>query len=539
MSSSPRPPRPSWFSRIFRPAPLAPASEDQFAATALETAGALVLLLDLEGRILRFNSACEQLSGWSFNEVHGRVFWELLVPQEEIETTRALFLGLREGGFPVQHEGTWISRSRGRHRLRWSHSLRPGAGRAVSVGIDVTESRRLEDQLRQAQKMEAIGRMAGGVAHDFNNLLTVIIGYAELLQAQVDPLRPERAQVDEILTAGARAAAVTKRLLAFARKQVLEPRTLDLNAVVSGVSRMLRRMIGEDLLLSTVLARDLGAVHADPGQIEQILMNLAVNARDAMPGGGRVEIRTANVDVGEEEARKDRDLQRGPYVLLSVADSGCGMDAEPQSHLFEPFFTTKPEGQGTGLGLSTVYGIVRQSGGAIRVESEPGKGTAFRIYLPRRGAPPHPDKTASQFCPPRGSETVLAVEDSDVVRRLIREALQAHGSTVLEARHGEEALVVSWAHRGQIHLLLTDLIMPHMGGSELADLIAPSRPGMKILYSSGHPEQVQSLISRLGPSTPYLPKPFTPSALAVKVRQVLDDLPEGQSERRRSDKNSG
>jgi PAS domain S-box-containing protein len=388
---------------------------------------------------------------------------------------------------------------------------------------DITERKSLEEQFRQAQKMEAVGTLAGGIAHDFNNLLTAIIGYSDLNLQQLKPGNPLRDDIEEIRKAGERASSLTRQLLAFSRKQILEPRVLDLNHTVSDMQKMLQRLIGEDLRLETVLDPALGSVKADPGQIEQVLMNLAVNARDAMPDGGKVTIETANVDLDEHHASTHVTVKPGPYVRLTISDTGCGMDRQTQAHMFEPFFTTKAVGQGTGLGLSTVYGIVKQSGGSIWVYSEVGKGTTFKIYLPRvdeevreleRLPPP------AEF--PRGTETILLAEDDETVRTITIVVLKTLGYEVLQAVNGDAALLICERFEGEIHLLLSDLVMPEMSGRELVQRLAGMLPHMRVLYMSGYTENamVQQEVSE--GSVSFLPKPFTPSSLAQKVREVLD-----------------
>ncbi len=380
-----------------------------------------------------------------------------------------------------------------------------------------------QDQLRQAQKMEAVGRLAGGVAHDFNNLLTAIMGYSDLLMSGLAEGDPRRGDLEQIKHAADRAASLTRQLLAFSRRQVLQPRVLDLNAVVGSIEKMLQRLIGEDIDLVTVLDPALGRVKADPGQLEQILMNLAVNARDAMPQGGKLTIETTNVELDGAYAGQHVAVRPGSYVMMAVSDTGCGMDAETRSHLFEPFFTTKEVGKGTGLGLATVYGIVKQSGGSIWAYSEPGRGATFKIYLPR-----FEESAGAQVvvAPPAksvgGSETILLVEDDEAVRSLAGDVLQRHGYTVLEARHGAEALVISERHAGPIALMLTDVVMPGKRGHEVAGQLAAGRPDMKVLYMSGYTDNGIVHQGVLDAGMAFLAKPFTPSALARKVREVLD-----------------
>ena len=389
------------------------------------------------------------------------------------------------------------------------------------IAEDVTERRTLEEQLRQSQKMEAVGRLAGGVAHDFNNLLNLIIGYAALLLESTALDDPARNRVEQIDKAAQRAASLTRQLLAFSRKQVLEPKVLNVNAIVEELDKMLRRLIGEHIDLVTVLSPFLGRVKADPSQIEQVIMNLAVNARDAMPRGGKLIIETANVYLDEAYAHKHAGLRPGPYVMLAVRDVGSGMNPETVSHIFEPFFTTKPKGKGTGLGLAMVYGVVVQSGGHVAVESKVGKGTSFKVYLPRVES-----VVPAEALPPaealKGSETILLVEDEEQVRRLACEILQASGYTILEASGGLDALQVCETNHGGIQLMVTDVVMPGMSGRELADELSTVRPEMKVLYVSGYTEDAIGEYGVLEEGVNFLQKPFRPSDLARKVRDVLD-----------------
>ena len=390
------------------------------------------------------------------------------------------------------------------------------------IAENVTEHRALEQQVRQGQKMEAVGRLAGGIAHDFNNLLMVIKGHAELLlDHPPDDDQRLRGKVEQIEKAADRAAGLTRQLLAFSRMQVLQPKVIDLNEVVADIGKMLPRLIGEDIELTMELKPRLERIKADPGQIEQVIMNLAVNARDAMPHGGRVRIETGNVTLDELFARRHPGLVAGRYVLLAVSDNGSGMDAETQAHIFEPFFTTKEVGKGTGLGLATVYGVVKQSGGYIAVQSTLGKGTTFRIYLPPVDQISEPSVlTTVQDTVPAGSGTVLIAEDERAVRELAREFLSLSGYSVLEARDGAEALEIAQRHPGTIDLLITDVVMPRMGGHELGARMAELRPETKILYMSGyaeyatHPVQIQD-------GSAWLTKPFTRTALARLVDRVL------------------
>jgi signal transduction histidine kinase/ActR/RegA family two-component response regulator len=382
---------------------------------------------------------------------------------------------------------------------------------------------RSEEQLRQSQKMEAIGRLAGGVAHDFNNLVTAITGYSDLMLRSLDAEDPLRANVDEIKKAGDRAASLTRQLLAFSRKQVLAPVVVDLNAAVANMDNLLRRVIGEDIELVHVPCTDLGHVKADPGQMEQVIVNLAVNARDAMPGGGKLTIETANVEVDREGDPTLPDMSPGSYVRVTVRDTGCGMDDATRSKIFEPFCTTKPEGRGTGLGLSTVFGIVKQSAGWIRVDSEPGRGTSFDIHLPRvegEAGRARPQRSVSEMV--RGTEKILLVEDEEQIRDLAREILEMNGYTVFEAPEPAEALSISEQHRGSIDLLLTDVVMPGMNGPDLYESLSPAHPDMKILFMSGYTDRDAVSEGKLEDGVAFIQKPFTLDALAEKVREVLD-----------------
>ncbi len=387
---------------------------------------------------------------------------------------------------------------------------------------EIAERKHLEHQLRQAAKLEAIGRLAGGIAHDFNNLLTVILGYSQLLLDRLPPDDPQRINLTEIKKAGGRARWLTHQLLAFSRRQVLKPKVLVLNTVVAGLEPMLRRLIGEDIDLIIVLEPRLGAIRADPGQLEQILLNLAVNSRDAMPQGGRLVVETTQVEYSPSY-RRGAVAMPGRYVVLSVSDTGIGMDAETEAHIFEPFFTTKEQGKGTGLGLATVYGIIKQSGGYIFVDSTLGQGTRFHIYLPLIEEPLDSDEAeAHRPEVPHGTETILLVEDESGVRGLLSGALRLQGYTVLEAQDGTEALTMSGQYAKPIHLLLTDMVMPRMNGREVVARLAPERPEMKILYMSGYAEDAWAHHKLLVGARPLLQKPFLPDTLIRMVREVLD-----------------
>jgi signal transduction histidine kinase/CheY-like chemotaxis protein len=387
------------------------------------------------------------------------------------------------------------------------------------------ERERLEDELRQSQKMEAVGRLAGGIAHDFNNLLTVIGGYTDLLQMRFARGTFAWNTLQEIRSAYDRAASLTRQLLAFSRRQLLQPQLLNINLTVENLQQMLQRLLGEDILLVTVLAPDLGLVQADPNQLDQVILNLAVNARDAMPEGGRLLIETMNVLVERSNPEAPIDVREGSYVMLSVSDTGSGMDAELRSRIFEPFFTTKDAGKGTGLGLSTVYGIVQQSGGSVTVISELGKGSAFRIYLPRLPdeelASPLTDEEPEPLR--HESETILLVEDEDAVRRLARQVLEQAGYTVIEAGTCEAALRYGDAYEGRIHLLLTDVVLPDGRGPAVADQLTAQRPDLKVLFMSGHPSHRSGQAGHAPMRHALLQKPFTPGALVRKARDVIDE----------------
>jgi PAS domain S-box-containing protein len=401
----------------------------------------------------------------------------------------------------------------------------------VAVVRDVTERRRLEEQFQQSQKMEAIGRLAGGIAHDFNNLLTVINGYGEVLAAGLPAGHPTRKSVGAIVAAGLRAAGLTRQLLTFSRKAIVEPKVLDLTALVADLHNMLGRVIGEDVRLVLATQPALGAVKADPGQLEQVLMNLVVNARDAMPTGGQLTIELRSFELDDNYARVHPTVRTGPYVLLAVADTGTGMDEATRARVFEPFFTTKGE-KGTGLGLATVFGIVQQAGGHIDVYSEPGHGTTFKVYLPRIAAAA--DQSVVGVAPsemPAGTETVLLVEDEDGVRALTRHVLAECGYLVLEARDGVDAMRMAARHEGPIDLLITDVVMPRLGGRATAVRLRADRPSLRVLYVSGYTDDAVVRHGILEAEVHFLQKPFTPLALAVKVRQVLD-LPSPCADRR-------
>jgi two-component system, cell cycle sensor histidine kinase and response regulator CckA len=463
-----------------------------------------------------------------------RAFLRQYVHADDRERTDKARAKLLEEGGSDEIEFRYL-RPDGRERILHMRrrALRTVAGRMTRlVGTiqDVTELKRLEEQFRQAQKMEAVGQLAGGVAHDFNNLLTVINGLSELALNQLRPDEPSRELIAEVLKAGERAAAVTRQLLAFSRKQVLQPKILDVSVLLGELSKLLLRLIGEDIGLRLDTAPALGLVKVDPGQFEQAVINLAVNARDAMPGGGRLTIETRNADLDEGYVRQNPDARVGRYVLVSVSDTGHGMDAATRARMFEPFFTTKGPGRGTGLGLAMVYGFVKQSGGHIEVDSEVGSGTTFTVYLPRAEGTVPAGSSCEHFAAlPRGTETILLVEDQDAVRCFARYVLLAGGYTVLEAGDGEEALRVARQRQGPIHLLVTDVVMPRMSGRQLADVLARERPEMRVLFVSGHADEAITRCGLPAGAGAFLQKPFGPASLARKAREVLDTDRAGRS----------
>jgi len=479
------------------------------------------------GRVLYVSPAYEQVWGRSCESAYAAPdAWTEVVHPEDRERMRAA--PATSTGKPWSEEVFRIVRPDG--QVRWVRSrtspVREPSGevhRIVGVAEDVTDLRAIEQQLQQAQKMEAVGTLAGGVAHDFNNLLTAITGYTDLVLEDLPPGDPRREDLQEVRKAADRAAALTRQLLAFSRRQVLQPRVLDINEVVTGTEKLLRRIIGEDVVLETRLGADLPGVHADAGQLEQVIVNLAVNARDAMPNGGRLTIETGVAELDATYAASRPEVHPGRYVLLALTDTGHGMSPETQSHIFEPFFTTKGPGKGTGLGLATVYGIVKQSEGHVAAYSEVGRGTTMKVYLPgrdvrvERAAP-----AAAEAAPPSGTETILLVEDEEGVLKLAQEVLARNGYAVLVARDGAEAVARCHTHAGEIHLMVTDVVMPGMGGPESASTVKCLRPGMKVLFMSGYADRAIAEHRVLDPGMPYLQKPFTPAALARKVRDVLD-----------------
>jgi len=490
---------------------------------------------DLATGEIHVDPGLKALLGFADGEIRNHVDdWGRRVHPEDAEEVSAAARAHLEGRMPVYEVERRMLHKDG--SVRWFLSrgvaLRDPAGtplRLVGADLDVSERRDLERMLHLSQKLEAVGRLAGGIAHDFNNILAVITGQGESALRLLEPENLARGRLGEILEAAARAARLTRQLLAFSRKQILEPQVLDVNAALTELEKMLRRVLGAHVELELRSGRDLGAVKADPTQLEQVIVNLALNARDAMPEGGHLTIETANVDLDEAYAAAHPPARPGPYIMVAVSDNGIGMDAETQRQIFEPFFTTKPPGEGTGLGLATVYGVVKQSGGYVWVYSEPGRGTTFKIYLPRVDeAPAARDESPAPAPVARGHERILLVEDNDGLREVMREALEARGYAVFSTSDADEALAFAREHEGPVELLLTDIIMPRTGGVELARQVSSLRPGIRVLYISGYSNGAISRRGILDAGAKLLEKPFTSEALARAVRAALDATGEGR-----------
>ncbi len=507
-------------------------AEDQFRSI-VESEPECVTTVSLDGTLLSINpTGLALVEAHSADEIIGQPVVSLIHPDD-----RAAFQQSHHAICEGQ-SGILSFRMRGlRGALRWveAHSapLRNPQQNIISVlsiNRDITDQRRMEQalhdsesQLRQSQKMEAMGKLAGGIAHDFNNLLTVVIGCCSLLRNRLDMNDLVRKNVERIQAAGERGALLTQQLLAFSRQQVLQPQVLNLNEAIANIVPMLQPLLGEHIKVLSVFTRDLGLVEVDPGQMDQVIMNLAVNARDAMPDGGTLTLETANVELKDPTAHFRSVIPAGCYVTLTITDTGCGMDAETQARIFDPFFTTKEVGKGTGLGLSMTYGIVKQSGGVITVHSEPKHGATFTLYLPRVKPVAPPNENGSRHGQSAmGSETILLVEDNEMVRQISREALQENGYQVLEASGGPAAMKLCQTYEKRIHLLLTDVVMPGMSGWELAHSIQPMRDDIKVLYMSGYTDLVENHQSVLEPGVAFLQKPFTPNELTHKIREVLD-----------------
>jgi two-component system, cell cycle sensor histidine kinase and response regulator CckA len=499
---------------------------ERMVVALLESASQAIISIDRAGKIVLANPRTEEMFGYSREELlHHEI--ELLLPESKRAAhthersqyfvhphVRPMGIGMELSGrrkdgtdFPVEVSLSFVDIEEGVF--------------AIAFVSDISQRKTLEEQLLHAQKMEAVGRLAGGVAHDFNNMLTVISGYNRMLLDELSPNDPLRNYVEEAVSAADRAAELTNQLLAFSRRQIMQPRVVNVNTVISHSERMLRRLIGEDIEIVFNLKEDAGNIKVDPGHLEQAIVNLAVNSRDAMPLGGRLTIETSNEHLDENYARSHVGVKPGAFVMIAVSDNGSGMDAGTRLHIFEPFFTTKEKGKGTGLGLATVYGIVKQAGGDIWVYSEVGQGTAFKLYFPRVLEDTVEAPAADPPKPAASLETVLVVEDEGAVRELTVKMLQKLGYRILTAASGVEAIEVSATHPGPIELLLTDVVMPSMSGRQLADALRPHRPDMKVLFLSGYTEDTIVHHGVLDPTVQFLPKPFSREVLAKKMREVL------------------
>ncbi len=497
--------------------------EKGFSDTVIESLPGLFCLFEASGRLLRWNHNVEGVFGYSAQELSGLRLVDFFSEEDRWSVEEMFVEVLSRGRASLEAEFVAKDGSRTPYLFTGTRVSLSGQRCVIGMGVDISERKRLEQQFFLSQKLEAVGKLAGGVAHDFNNLLTAILGSSELLLAELDLDDPRRADVEEVARAGQRAASLTRQLLAFGRRQMMQPRILDLNQVVADISNMLQRLIGEDVELVTVLGPELSSVTADPGQIEQVIVNLAVNARDAMPGGGRLVIETANIDLQRGYTWESEVVRAGPYVMITVSDTGQGMDEVTLARVFEPFFTTKGQGKGTGLGLSTAYGIIKQSGGHMFVNSAPSRGSTFKVYLPAVDEPAQPLTSPEDEAPlSRGSETVLLVEDEDAVRRVLRKELERHGYTILEAAGGEEALRIASSEAETIQLLVTDVVMPQMSGPGLASRLAETHSELKVLYVSGYADDDIVQQGTVQPGTPILQKPFAAGVLAEKVRELLD-----------------
>jgi two-component system cell cycle sensor histidine kinase/response regulator CckA len=494
-------------------------------AALVENSNDAIIGKTLDGIITNWNVSAQRIYGYSASEMVGKSISTLFSPDQDAEI--AEMMEKIRCGENVQKADTIRLRQDGKkiHVALALSPIKDSNGQVVGVSTvarDITESKLDEEILRQALKMEAVGRLAGGVAHDFNNLLGVILGYSELLLGRVSLTAPQRKDIEEIQKAGERGALLTRQLLAFSRKQVLQPKVLNLNTVVADTEKLLQRLIGENIELRVVMNPALGRVKADSGQLEQIIMNLAVNSRDAMPAGGQLTIETSNAELDERYAAQHASTLPGAYVMLAITDTGCGMDANTKAHIFEPFFTTKEFGKGTGLGLATVYGIVKQSGGSVWVYTEPGIGTTFKIYLPRVDQFPEDGLLADTIEKvDRGSQTILIVEDDPALLQATCRSLEEFGYAILAARTPAEAIHISENHSGTIHLMVTDVIMPGMSGDKLASHLSRLRPEMKVLFVSGYTDETIVHHGVLEPGLAFLQKPISPRALAQKVSQVL------------------
>jgi len=500
-------------------------AEEKFSR-AFQASPAAITIADLAtGSYVEVNGTFEQITGYRRDEVIGRRWDEVGLRADSPNRDEAIRRLVKDGSLRNWEVGFRKKSGEAGTGLLSAELIEiDGNPCAITATIDITERLQLENQLRQAQKLETVGRLAGGVAHDFNNLLTVINGYSGMLLDKLKVFDPLHPYALEINNAGERAASLTKQLLAFSRKQLIEPRVFDLNTTIRQSAPMLQRLIGEDIVLETHLHDSLGQVLADPDQIHLVIMNLAVNARDAMPAGGRLDIETKEVEVGAEASTAEHpEAMPGRYVVMTVTDSGHGMDETTRRHIFEPFYTTKEVGKGTGLGLATVYGIIRQSGGWVDVWSEVGVGTTMKVYLPRTDVHPVPDEHRVGVAAERGNETILVVEDEESVRAFTVAALKQYGYHVIEASDGDEAIAVAEQHAGRIHLVLTDVIMPGMNGKVLSERLRQSYPDLKVLLISGYTADAFADRGVLDPGDAFLRKPFAPAEVARKVREVLDE----------------
>ena len=497
-----------------------------------DNASDLVCMVTPEGSLLYVNQAWQEGMGYGDEEIATMKLLDIVHPDSKERYSQVLGQVLKgerldhvelifvpKAGTPITVEGNL------------SCTFKDGQPSVVrGIYRDITERKRVEEQLRRAERMQAAGKLAGGVAHEVNNMMTGVIGFSEFLLRSLDEDDPRRADVEEVIKAGSRAADVTRQLLAFTRQQFLRPQVVQINTVITEMDKMLRRSLGEDKLLELRLAPTAGPIRADRGQLEQVLINLVLNARDAMTGHGRVTIETSNAtwDASYAQRHEGVEIPLGRYVMLAVSDTGCGMERDILARIFEPFFTTKPVGQGTGLGLSTVYGIIKQSGGFVWVYSEPGEGSVFKIYLPEASAPKESEPPSGESvvaAPAGGSETILVIEDEEIVRNLACRGLRDHGYTVVEARNGNEALRYIREHPGTVELAISDVVMPEMGGRELAQSLALTEPDLPILFMSGYTGEDVVQRGLLDPGAPFQQKPFTPATLATKVRAMLDQHP--------------
>jgi PAS domain S-box-containing protein len=498
---------------------------NQTLQSLIQAAPLAIVSLEQSGLVRTWNAAAEHIFGWSEAEVLGHVL--PLIEEEKRKVFQIRILNEVTGDKELGRELRLHHKNGSLLDINlWTAPVIDARGSIVGtmgLFVDVTERKCLEGQLRQSQKMEAVGQLAAGVAHDFNNLLTVILGFSQILLFKLPPGDRDREPLEQIRKAGERAAGLTRQLLAFGRRQILAPVVLDLNSLVTEIQKMLKHLIGADIELIAILQPGLGPVKADPGQVEQIVMNLVVNARDAMPTGGRFTIQTRNTALTELQTRHHAEVQPGTYTLLEVSDTGSGMDEPTKARIFEPFFTTKEVGKGTGLGLATVFGIVKQSGGFIEVDSTVGSGTTFRIYLPQVGEITRfKEANRGLVKMPTGVETILLVEDDDGLRDLAQLILEATGYKVLCMRNGAEALQACRDYADAIELLFTDVVMPKMSGRQLSDLLVLSRPSMKVLYMSAYMDDTMARYGIQDAGANFLAKPFTPMILAQKVREVLD-----------------